>query len=468
MPFLMRKDSGAASVCGLDILSQKDVIEPYLEKNKYSVEMYYTNDVVQDIVSEDLDNLLKSIKEKHSIDAVIISTEPLMHFKYAKWALENNLNVLMDKPISTERDVSTDLRKAKKLVSDFEELATIYRQKKEQGKVRTFSLMSQRRFHAGYLLARNKIKEVFEKTNCPVTSIQISHSDGQWRFPTEIIEQDYHPYNQGYGKASHSGYHSLDMVNWFVEAALGGEKNIDNADVFSSFVRPNDFIQQLTLDDYRKLFPNFDEFNKYSEEDFTKITKGFGELDVFSNIVFKQGSTALCLGSVNLIHNGFSQRNWVAAAGRDLYKGNGRIRQESHFIEQGPFQSIALLSYQSEEINPNNNNGLHEFGGEWHFDIHVFRNSKLFPEYKSHERFSISDLAEAVMPGYSRGHQEDARISCIIDFIDSVRDNRETQSDILSHERGTRLLAAVYESEIKRSQGENPVVNIKFNNPYAD
>ncbi|PIP61576.1 hypothetical protein COW99_03565 [Candidatus Roizmanbacteria bacterium CG22_combo_CG10-13_8_21_14_all_38_20] len=43
---------------------------------------------------------------------------------------------------------------------------------------------------------------------------------------------------------------------------------------------------------------------------------------------------------------------------KDLYKGNGRLRHESHFIEQGPFQAISFDSYQSKEVNPKLKQGL--------------------------------------------------------------------------------------------------------------
>jgi len=462
LPYFMREIEETELSCGVDIHSQKDIIGAYLKKNNFKLEMYYISDLDQYKISKKLDKFLTNLIEKYKIDSVIISTEPLVHYKYAKWALRHNLNILMDKPVTAEKDLSTDIQKALKLKTDYCELKNIYLDKKKQGFIRAFSLMSQRRFHPAYILAKNKIKEVFDLTNCPITSIQISHSDGQWRMPSEIIEQNYHPYNQGYGKCSHSGYHSLDMINWFMDATLKKDKKIDNADVFSNFLRPKDFLAQINFDDYRKLFDNFDNFNKCSEEDFLRAVENFGEIDAFNSFVFKKNDRIMCLGSVNLIHNGFSQRNWVSAIGRDLYKGNGRVRQEFYFIEQGPFQSISLLSYQSEEINPDKNDGLYDFGGEYHFDIHIFRNSKMFKGWKSHEKISIKDLWENNMQGYSRGHQEDSRINCIEDFISSIKNNRESLSDIVSHERGTFLLSSIYQSAIKLRQGENSLVNIKF------
>lgn len=49
--------------------------------------------------------------------------------------------------------------------------------------------------------------------------------DTRWRLPAEIVSQDYHPYNQGYGKLSHSGYHCVDMVNCFLRTGMVYEAN---------------------------------------------------------------------------------------------------------------------------------------------------------------------------------------------------------------------------------------------------
>jgi predicted dehydrogenase len=148
IPFFMKEPAfGAKIVCGLDISSQKNVIETYLSKNDYSLDVFYTDARQGDVIEADLDILLKKIVKKYSVDSVIISTEPLCHFKYARWALENNLNILMDKPITTEYGVSVEKEKARKLISDFNFLKNLYISKKNEGLISTFSLMAQRRFH---------------------------------------------------------------------------------------------------------------------------------------------------------------------------------------------------------------------------------------------------------------------------------------------------------------------------------
>lgn len=454
---------GVKIVYGVDLPGKKKDVEEFLAKRGESLPMYYVTSFGDDRrLSSETERKLNEIVEKYQVQGVIISTEPSAHICYAAWALEKGLNILMDKPISTVKDASTSEKSAGKIVEGFNYLKDLYKKAKNKRKGIVFSLMAQRRFHSAFHKMKDLISEVFQTTNCPVTSIQSFHSDGQWRLPSEIIDIKYHSYNDGYGKCSHTGYHSLDIVPWLIEAAETPEKKIDNVDIFSNFLRPNDFISQINLKDYGKLFKDFPKNNHYNEDEFRRKTLKYGEIDAFNSFAFKHGKDIMTLASLNFVHNGFSQRGWLLPK-QDLYKGNGRLRHESHFIEQGPFQAISFISYQSAQIAPENQEGIYDIGGEYHLDIHVFRNHNLFPKWKSYEKFSVKDLTPQILEGYSRGHQEDARRKAIVEFVELIKGKRSMPlSDFLAHERGTKLLAGVYLSATKRFNNENPLVNLKF------
>lgn len=449
-------------VFGLDLRSQREFLEEYIEKNLTQIKMYYTDDDSNANIKGHQLKFLNSIIKENNIGAVIISTDPPNHYKYAKWALEAGIHVLMDKPVTSEHNVCSDLSQAKKIIRDYAALEKIYKEKRKQKHI-VFSMMSQRRYHPLYIKIKEKISEVFAKTNCPITSIQTSHCDGQWRTPDEIVDIQYHGYNCGYGKCSHSGYHTIDMVTWFLSAAESVQKKITSAEIFTSFLKPSDFLHQLSYADYKNIFVDFEKNVKYSESDFLSKTKSFGEIDAFSNITFRSGKHVQTLGSLNLIHNGFSQRGWLSSEGRNLYKANGRIRQEQYFLEQGPFQSISLITYQSNELGKEaSGTDLFAIGKEFHAELHIFRNSTLFPEWKTHEIFNMKDYADMKLTGYSRGHQEDARKTGVIDFFDAIKERRDTKSDFLDHKRGTTLLSAIYQSSIKRNISKNALVEVDF------
>lgn len=407
--------------------------------------------------------ILNKEVEKHKINTVIIATEPIVHLNYAKWAIGKGLNVLMDKPINTRENVSTDIKQAKALISDFENLLSEYLTNKKEHK-NIFHLLAQRRSHPAFKYIIDKIKEVSKVTNCPITSTQSFHGDGQWRLPSEIIDINYHPYNQGYGKCSHSGYHTIDTISYILEKTKIENKEINNAEIYSKFLRPNDFLTQLNQKDYLKLFKDYKNFQKYSDEEFVEKTKNYGEIDAFVNVAFKKDDKVITLSSINMIHNCFSHRFLLDASKVDLYKGNGRIRHENHYIAQGPFQSILFSSFQSDEVDlslkPENE---YDFGGEYHLDICVFRNSSLFPGWKTLEKKSVRDLSERFVDGLSRGHQEDARRACIIDFFKAITNsNFKSDNDMSKHCIGTKLLSAIYQSACNDFNKKKPIIKIKI------
>lgn len=450
----------------VDLEEKRAGITKYLaERKDKSTKTYFISpkERTYDKLSSAVENRLNQIVKQFNIRGVIISTEPRVHRMYALWALGKGLSVLMDKPISIHESISTNPQIPQKLVTDYYELRSAYLVSKRKYKKVLFSLMAQRRWHPAFIKARSLIAEVFEKTNCPVTSIQTFHADGQWRLPSEIVDIDYHGYNQGYGKCSHSGYHFFDIVTWLLEAGESKKKSINNVDIFTNFLRPTDFLHQINLRDYENIFPDFKTQNKHSEKELRSFFKDYAEIDAFSSFAFKHDDSIQTLASINLAHNSFSQRGWFSVVGKDLYKGNGRLRQENHFIEQGPFQAISLISYQSKEVDPTQTQGLYDVGNEFHLDIHIFRNSNLFPKWKTYEKISIKDLNNKVMTGKSRGHQEDARRQAVQEFFKFL--NGESiipVSDLLDHERSTKLMSGVYQSAANRFNGENPVVNIDF------
>jgi Oxidoreductase family, NAD-binding Rossmann fold len=456
--------SQADIVAILDIESQKEVIKAYLEKQELEIPMYFLDNNIMN--QEDYYTaVLDKIKREKEIDSVIISTEPISHLRYAKWALESQLNILMDKPISSYEGVSTDTALAKRILEDYIELNQLYQKQKQDNPNLIFELMAQRRYHPAYYKMKELLQEIYELTNCPITSIQSSHSDGQWRFPSEIVHQFAHPYSQGYGKVSHSGYHTIDMVCHLMEIYHKKTNPIDNINIYASAIRPLDFLNQLELTDYEKLFPDFNQYNQYKDQDYDNIMRKFGEIDCFVNLEFKHKSDTMALGSLNLIHNGFSQRNWVTSIGRDLYKGNGRVRHEQYYIEQGPFQAISFISYQSKEIRKDEQS-LYDVGGEYHLDIHVFRNNTLFPNLKAYEKIEIRDIFTPQMEDYSRGHQEDARLKGIEIFIDAILNgytkSTEDNSNISKHFNSVSIMSGIYQSLAGKFLNQNQVINLPF------
>ena len=71
-------------------------------------------------------HLTKYVKEKEIL-GVIIATEPLVHKAYADWAIQNGLNILMDKPITARANAVSDFSNAKGIQDDFLHILENYR-----------------------------------------------------------------------------------------------------------------------------------------------------------------------------------------------------------------------------------------------------------------------------------------------------------------------------------------------------
>lgn len=461
-PILENKNKNILIV---DTKDQQKLIEEFLRDRKVQpLDKLFIDKFSEkfDKVPMKIKKLLSNYVKKWGIKGVIISTDPLYHHQYAQWALDNNLSILMDKPITAVKNASTLPKNSDVLIQHYNRLEKKYKKVNKINRKILFSIVSQRRFHKGFQKVRELLKEVYDSTNCPVTSIQVSHSDGQWRLPSEIIDIDYHSYNQGFGKCSHSGYHFMDMVNYFTNFNTESKK-IGKVSINSKFLRPLDFLGQINLKDYEKIFgKKFKKYNKYSMKEMEKIMKNYGEIDAFINLSLKNKDKIICLASINLIHNSFSQRGNLLP-NKNLYKGNGRVRHETYTIQQGPFQCIQIISLQSKEVKKNQKENF-EIGGEHNFQIYVFRNNVLYKKWKNLEKFSLNDLQKSKMEGSSRGHQEDARLCATEEFLLFLEGKKKKDfiSDFLTHKNNVKLMAGIYKSAALDFNNKDPEVLIKY------
>lgn len=402
---------------------------------------------------------------RHHIEGVIIATEPTVHKAYADWAIRRHLHILMDKPITARADAATDPVRATAILDDYLDLQSLH-EAAQARKQTVFMVNCQRRFHDGFLFVESLIKDVADKTGCPVTSLQSSHCDGQWRFPAEIVTQDYHPYNQGYGKASHSGYHLFDIAYRLYNAPGLKEKQADAMEIVSSMVRPNGFLQQLTEHDYERLFGGpYRQVKRWSDTDLKPVYEGYGELDVSALISMKKGAETVANLNINLMHNGFSRRTWLRP-GADLYKGNGRVRHEHHNVQQGPFQNIQIHSYQSNDDHDSANGWTDDPGGNNHFDVYVFTNPLISGRKESMQVHKLADLITASSPPASGTLEMEAmKLKVVRSFVEHVAGllpKAAMPSQIDDHIVPVQLMSGIYLSQVRRSQGGDPIVRSPF------
>lgn len=447
----------------VELGSQEETVSDILDKYG-NCETYFTEWFEETLPQKMVDYLDHHI-QTNSVEGVIIATEPLIHMAYSKWALSKGLNILLDKPITTRKNVVSEMTQAKGIIEDYNELLADYCKLQEQ-KETVFMINSQRRFHKGFQFVKEKIREVTELTNCPINFIQAYHSDGQWRFPSEIVTQNYHPYCYGYGKASHSGYHIFDTALEFYKASANHLKLASDFDIYSSLLQPKGFFEQLETTDYDKLFS--DEETHQSSWDTDQVYEkcsDFGELDLSSVITLKKGSIPVANININLIHNGYAGRTWIKP-GADLYKGNGRIKHESYHIQQGPFQSIQIHAYQGSDQH-DLDNGIEDYlGGKNHFDVHVFRNPLIAKGKLQPEVYRLTDIFDKPAEGMeSNIMMEQVKFKVVEEFLNFIRGNLNKQdvtSQITDHKTSVQIMSGVYCSHINTIKKKSPIMSYKL------
>jgi len=420
----------------IDLKSNKLNILDYLkEENLSYVKTYFVDDLYANSkeLPKEIKKELKIIFKELKITDGIISTEPKAHFAYASFLIKNNINILMDKPITSPCNVLNNISDAKKIEKEYLKLLNMY--KKHQDKM-TFSIQCQRRYHVGYLYVKKILDEIVKKYQIPITYIDIYHSDGMWNMPNEFFTRENHPYKYGYGKLFHSGYHFVDLLTWLLETNDLQDKKINKATIYSTVFRPSDFFNTVDNNFYKN-YLNTDEFKDILKN--PDVVKEFGELDFHAMIDFKKDDDIITHCSLNLMQSGFSKRGWKELP-KDTYKANGRVRHERINIQVGPLFNIQIHSYQSTEVNETTDISKTSIGGIDHFDIYIFRNTNLIGG-KSFEKISLNDL---LLNNQSSdlGNNEKAREKCFLNFINRELDN----SNLKDHQKSILLLTKLCES----------------------
>lgn len=427
-------------IIDLDI-NEHDIMKYLSDNDFHNIKLFLIPSKYRDskhlpiAIESDLKKIISELKIEYSI----ISTEPKAHLMYSEFFIKNNINILMDKPITAPKNVFT-ISGANMIENEYKYLCDLYLKNKDNI---NFIIQCQRRFHIGYQFVKNVINETICDYKIPITYIDIYHSDGMWNMPDEFFTRENHPYKYGYGKLFHSGYHFVDLLTWFIECnSTISDKKIDSVSLYSSIYKPSDFFYNIDNNFYKSCF-NTNKFFEILKK--PNLTIKFGELDFHSMMDFKSQNNIVTHCSFNLLQSGFSKRAWTELP-NDIYKSNGRVRHERINIQIGPIMNIQIHSYQAFEINEKIDFDNYGIGGKDHFDIYIFRNSNLIGG-KAFEKISIKDLINKENDSFL-GNNEKAREICFCSFFNNDVNN----SNLLAHQKSILLLSNMCKSIASKSK----------------
>lgn len=409
----------------VELSSKRDNVENFLRDWPFSISVVYVPDEEKDFLklSSATSAKLQQQIVNLGITHVVLATEPKAHFAYAEWFLNQSIHVLAEKPLTSPLFASVDLTAADQIEIDFENLLELSEKKGARLEIQTH-----RRYHPVYLFVLEQMNELLRKFSVPLTYCDIYHCDGMWNMPNEFIERENHPYKYGYGKLLHSGYHFIDLLAILLAPSFQLEdKKPDRGQLYATSYRPLDFFTALGNEEYFKLF-NISDYKDIFDSAAGQITDRFGELDFFGLFQFFKKDRCITTCSLSLLQTGFSNRSWTHLP-LDTYKSNGRVRHERISLQFGPLMNLQVHSYLSNESL-----GKEDFfqpGSKRHFDVYIFRNSKLIGG-ESFQKFDSRYFGSQ----YKKSFNETSRTECFLRFIK----NQDSNTAIASHRLSIQLL----------------------------
>ena len=165
---------------GADVVALADVSEENLAQGGHRL------DVPPASHYEDYEAML----EAGGLNAVMIATPHALHYEQAVAAMEHDLHVLCEKPLTT------DLADGRDLVD------------RDESREEIFQVGYQRHIEGPYVAARDRIAEFDDPpafVTAKITQNWIQHSSGTWRADPEL---------SGGGQLYDTGSHVIDAVLW--------------------------------------------------------------------------------------------------------------------------------------------------------------------------------------------------------------------------------------------------------------
>jgi hypothetical protein len=298
----------------------------------------------------EIKNELNILHTKHQISAVVIASNPSSHFFYCKWALEHNINILCDKPIVTVMQSPYDCVKARLIQKQFDKLITLYKVNITKNPNYIFCIPLRRRFLTPFVKIHDSLKSVYKKTGVGVRYMNVIINGGIHKYPQEYTKGGAHGHLEGVGTLSHSSYHYIDVIAWFIQSARGNIKTIELS--LPYVLRVKEYIKTKTFTELRNLIEGnikqFDDKIKLSSD----VLNSELDFSVYLKLKDKDNNQ---VGLITFIVNysGFAPRLTKYYSGVTEYAHDhksGRMSSVYFDIHQGALQQWQLIKNDNVNI----------------------------------------------------------------------------------------------------------------------
>lgn len=431
----------------VDLEGNKAMLSEFLESHNVSIPLYCLPESERDAetLPEYVKYELNKFIREHDITHAIIATEPKAHLAYLDFFIENGIHVLVEKPLTAPQKSSFSSSAALKIEKDYQYLMNKIKQ--SPNKNLRVDLHCHRRHHPIYQFVTKQIEMIVAEFDIPLTFCDVYHCDGMWNMPDEYLTRENHPYKYGYGKLLHSGYHFIDLLSGLIKTCYRACSKVpDEAEIYAVPFSPLDSLGTFNQEDYRRFFQNDKTNNAYNNPQASGFGE-FGELDFHSIMQLFQKGKRLTTCALNLLQTGLSHRAWNTLP-QDTYHSNGRIRHERINLQCGMLFNIQVHSYPAHESRDRSNIEPPAVGGNMHFDVNIYRNSRLI----GGEPFTHLN-SEHFLPDSKSNFNEVAREKCLVNFLFGG----PSVSPLKDHALGIRLLSHSLQALCESNKGRTPI-----------
>lgn len=222
-----------------------DTRDPYVENNRPNLKEVLAIDkpiwiLPSGTTFAGIEKKLNSFIATTKIDIVIVSTNPINHYVYSKWAISHDINVLCDKPLVVTKNASFNLVNAKEMQGKFEEIEKMHIQARKKRKNYIFCTPLRRRALTPFVQIAQEIEKIYNKTGESIRYMNLISNGGLHRYPIEFLKGGAHGYLDGVGSLAHSSYHYIDIICWYLQLAKGDISRIKIE--LSYILRVRDYI----------------------------------------------------------------------------------------------------------------------------------------------------------------------------------------------------------------------------------
>lgn len=170
---------------------------------------------------KDVDEILVDLKNNYGVNLVIIASTPCTHYEYGIATVKQGIHTICDKPIISHKNAATSLEAASTIRDQYYKLLKKYKEAKEVNPRLLFHSILRRRSLESFTKVAHELNIVYRKSNAGLNNMTILINGGVCKLPAELSNAGAHGYLDGIGSFSHSAYHYVDAIAWFVSQAPG-------------------------------------------------------------------------------------------------------------------------------------------------------------------------------------------------------------------------------------------------------